>query len=223
MPVNSITTLLRSLKHCCVLYCSGGRGLQIEWYGDASGVGYNLDNLEAYMETNSPDLISYTEISRASNDKPTEFEDNDNFCSVFKGFFVPPKNGSYTFYILSNDVARLFLSPNTSAEHVELIAEAPQYTRGRWDYFDSQKSAKIKLQGGKPYYIKVWHYQGYGGWEIEFGAKFHDTSITSSEAYGEHEQQHIQVLSEIKKETHVSNFTTYCKANDCTVIVSIVA
>lgn len=166
------------------------------------------------METISPDIISYTEFSYASDGSPTEFADDYNFCSVFKGFFIPPEDGLYTFYIQSDDVSRLFLSPNTSAEHVELIAEAPQYTRGRWDYFDSQKSAKINLQGGKPYYIQAWHYQGYGGWEIEFGAKFHNTNITSNEVYGEHEQQHIQVLSEIKKETHVSRLI-HCKANDC--------
>ena len=175
----------------------------IEWYGATSEVAYNLDNFETFMKTTPSDLISYTEISRASNNKPTEFEENENFCSVYKGFVVLPQNGSYTFYIRADDVARLYLSPNTSAEHVELIAEAPQYTRGRWDYFDSQKSSKMILQSAKPYYLEAWYCQGYGTWEIEFGAKYHDTNITSSQAYGEHERQHIQVSSEIRKETHV--------------------
>lgn len=201
-------------------YYSGGRGLKIEWYTDISGIGYNLDNFETYMETNSPNLIGYTEVSRANDDEPTGFEDSDNLCLVFRGFFIPPIDGLYTLYILSDDIARLFISPNTSAEHVELFAESPQYSRGRWDYFDSQKSEKITLQGGKPYYIEAWLYQGYGGWEVAFGAKLHNTNITSSQAYGEHELQHIQVLSEIKKETHVSSFMFgYGKENDDPVIV----
>lgn len=187
----------------------------IEWYRGTSSVWYNLDNFKTFMATNSPNLTSYTEIARASNNEVTEFEENEIFCSVYKGFVVLPWNGSYTFYIRSDDIARLYLSPNTSAEHVELIAEAPQYTRGRWDYFDSQQSAKMALQSGKPYYIEAWHCQGYGAWEIQFGAKFHDTNITSSQAYGEHEQQHIQVFSEIRKETHVSKEKLLCHMQWC--------
>ena len=181
----------------------GGRGLQVEWYKTTSDVIFNLDNFETFMQTNSPDLITYTEVARASSNEPTEFE-NEYFCSVYKGFVVPPQNGSYTFYVRSDDTARLYLSPNTSAEDAELIAEAPQYTREEWDYFSSQKSAKINLQGGKAYYMEAWHCQGCCPWEIEFGAKLHDTSITEQQAYGEHEQQLIQILSEIRKETHVS-------------------
>ena len=181
----------------------GGRGLQVEWYKTTSDVIFNLDNFETFMQTNSPDLITYTEVARASSNEPTEFK-NEYFCSVYKGFVVPPQNGSYTFYVRSDDTARLYLSPNTSAEDAELIAEAPQYTREEWDYFSSQKSAKINLQGGKAYYMEAWHCQGCCPWEIEFGAKLHDTSITEQQAYGEHEQQLIQILSEIRKETHVS-------------------
>lgn len=156
------------------------------------------------MQTNPPDLISYTEIARASDDEPTEFEDQEYFCLVYKGFFVPPKNGSYTLYIKSDDFARLYLSTNASTGQTELVAEALEYT--------TQKSIKITLQAGKAYYIEVLHCQGCCGWEIEFGAKYHDTNITSSQAYGEHEQQHIQVLSEIRKEAHVRIIVRSCVA-----------
>ena len=182
----------------------GGRGLQVEWYKVTNNEVYNLDNFEIFLQTNSPDLITYTEVARASDDDPMEFWEDETFCSVYKGFVVPPQNGSYTFYIRSDDASRLYLSPNISAEYIELIAEAPQYSRRTWDYFDSQRSAKINLQSGEAYYIEAWHCQGCCAWEIEFGAKFHDTNITSREAYGEHEQQLIQVLSEIKHETQVS-------------------
>lgn len=183
---------------------TGGRGLQVEWYSGTNNVWYNLDNFEIFLQTNFPDQVTYTEVAwDKKNNEPIEFVDNEYFCSVYRGFFVPPQNGWYTFYIRSDDVSRLYLSSNTSSEDVELIAYADQYTRGSWDYLDSQKSTKIYLQGGKPYYIKVLHCQGCCSWEIEFGAKFHDTNITSSQAYGEHEQQLIQILSEIRKETHV--------------------
>lgn len=181
----------------------GGRGLQVEWYKVTNNEVYNLDNFETFLQTNSPDLITFTEVAHASNNDPIEFWEDETFCSVYRAFFVPPQNGLYTFYIRSDDASRLFLSSNSSAEYIELIAEAPQYTRGTYDYFDSQRSAKIYLQS-KVYYIEVWHCQGCCAWEIEFGVKFHDTNITSREAYGEHEQQLIQVFSEIRNETQVS-------------------
>ena len=194
-----VITFLNAL--CIILL--GGRGLQVEWYKVTNSEVYNLDYFEIFKETISPDLITYTEVARASNNDLMEFWEDETFCSVYKGFIVPPQNGSYTFYIRSDDTSRLYLSPNVSAEYIELIAEAPQYTRGTWDYFDSQKSVKINLQSGKAYYMEAWHCQGCCAWEIEFGAKFHNTNITSREAYGEHEQQLIQVLPEIRNETHV--------------------
>ena len=76
---------------------------------------------------------------------------------------------------------------------------------GTWDYYDSQKSVPKDLKSGQAYYIEVLHYQDYGGWwNIRFGAKFHNTIMTPSQAYGEHEEQRIQISSEIRKETHVS-------------------
>ena len=87
-----------------------------------------------------------------------------------------------------------------------MVAESPHYSRERWDYFESQKSVPLELKSGQPYYIEVLHHQTrYGGWHVEFGAKFHNTNMTSSQAYGEHEKQRIQISSEIRKETQVSS------------------
>ena len=93
-----------------------------------------------------------------------------------------------------------------SAEHVEQIAFAPQYTRGLYDYFSSQISDPITLESGKPYYLEVLHTQGGGPWDIGFGAKYHNTNLTSSEAYGEHEEQQIMLSAEIVKEMQVRRY-----------------
>ena len=53
--------------------------------------------------------------------------------------------------------------------------------------------------------MEALHHQGsYGGWNVEFGAKFHNTNTTSSQVYGEYEKQRIQISSETRKEIHVS-------------------
>ena len=163
-----------------------------------------MDNFRAYANANPANFSSYTEIAYATYQQSTEFADSNNFNSRYRGYFVPPADGLYTFYIRSDDNSRFYLSPNTSVEHAEIIAGAPQHTRRRWDLYDSQISVPQELKIGQAYYMEVLHYQGHGPWGVDFGVKCHNTTMTSSQAYGEHEVQRILTSSEIKKETHVS-------------------
>ena len=180
---------------------------------DNGGAQYNLDSFREHADANPTEFTSYSEIAFASNRRPpAEFGEDFGFNSRYRGYFVPPYDGLYTFYIRSDDNSRLFLSPNSSVEHAEVIAESPYYSRELWDSYDSQKSVPLDLKSGQAYYIEALHYQNYGGgWHVEFGAKFHNTTMTSSQAYGEHERQRIQISSEIRKETHVSYITDYNK------------
>ena len=171
-----------------------------------NGAQYDLDNFRTYADMNPTNLSSFAEIAFATDSQlPAEFGEDFNFNSRYRGYFIPPYDGLYTFYIRSDENSRLFLSPNNSVEYAKVIAESPYYSRERWDYYESQKSVPLELKSGQAYYIEVLHHQtAGGGWHVEFGAKFHNTTMTSSQAYGEHEKQRIQISSEIRKETHVS-------------------
>ena len=171
-----------------------------------NGAQYNLDNFRAHADQYPTEFRSYADIALGTNERqPAEFGETFHFNSRYRGYFVPPYDGLYTFYIRSDDNSRLFLSPNNSVEHAEVIAESPYWSAGRWNRFASQKSVPLELKSGQYYYIEALQYQSTaGGWLVEFGAKFHNTTMTSSQAYGEHEEQRIQVSSEIRKETHVS-------------------
>jgi len=158
-----------------------------------------------FANDSPPNYESYTEIGFATSQRPLEFGEDTYFNSRYMGYFVPAWNGTYTFYIRCDDLCRFYLSPNMSTEHVEQIAFAPQYTRELYDYFPTQISDPIELEGGKPYYLEVLHTQGSGPWDIGFGAKYHNTNLTSSQAHGEHEEQKIVLSAEIEKETQVSN------------------
>ena len=184
----------------------GGRGLLREVYVGDNGAQYNLNGFRAHADENPPSFSSYAEIAFATNRRPpAEFGEDFRFNSRYRGYFVPPYDGLYTFYIRSDDNSRLFFSPNSSVEHAEIIADAPFYTWERWNFYDSQKSVPLELKSGQAYYLEALHYQNqHGGWHVEFGAKFHNTTMTSSEVYGEHEEQRIQISAEIRKETHVS-------------------
>ena len=143
----------------------GGRGLLREvWTGGSD----SLDNIEQRprAENTSPQERAYRD-----EDSPREFGERYNFVQRFSGFFVPPLTSLYTFVIRSYDHSRLYLSPNVSDEHKQLIAYAPQHTRRRWNYFPTQTAAPILLEAGKAYYMEAISNQGGGYWDLGISAK----------------------------------------------------
>jgi hypothetical protein len=135
---------------------------------------------------------------RAYRDKtfPSEFGERNYFNQRYSGFFVPPLDSYYTFNLISDDPGRLYLSPNTSREHKELIAQV-QYWSNTWDRYESQLSSPIYLEAGQSYYIEAVNRQGTGGWNIGFGAKLHNLSWTSDTALADHEVQSIEITSAV--------------------------
>ena len=65
----------------------------------------------------------------------------------YTGFFVPPIDSYYTLNINSDDGARLYLSPNASRDHKELVAYIRYYTTG-WNQVHTQISKPIYLKAG---------------------------------------------------------------------------
>ena len=131
---------------------SGGRGIVREvWTKDYSS---NLDRVDERPYGYPNTSFNWTVQERAYRDyqNPAEFGERTYFQQRYSGFFVPPIDSLYTFNFISDDRLRLYLSPNTSREHKELIAYANSHTRGKWNNFDTQFSRPIPLQGGM--YIK---------------------------------------------------------------------
>ena len=84
---------------------------------------------------------------RNSWNYPSEFGESTRFTQRYTGFFVPPLDSYYTFNLISDDGARLYLSPNMSREHKELVAYISSYSF-TWDRFSTQKSQPIYLKAG---------------------------------------------------------------------------
>ena len=62
-----------------------------------------------------------------------EFGESTYFTQRFSGFFVPPMSSVYTFNIHSDDLSRMYFSPNASSEYLgEPIISIPQWTRFRY-------------------------------------------------------------------------------------------
>lgn len=54
-------------------------------------------------------------LPEASSPTQASFAESTSFSDRLRGFFVPPSDNNYTFYIQADDQAELYLSMNESA------------------------------------------------------------------------------------------------------------
>jgi len=106
----------------------------------------------------------------------------DNFTDALLGFFVPPTNGLYVFFCNSDDDSDLFLSTDSSASDLRLIAQETAWagplnwgasggtvSQVRSDTFvdpttgTTPYASGISLVSGKRYAMEMVHHQGGGG------------------------------------------------------------
>ena len=82
----------------------------------------------------------------------------DNYGARIAGYIVPPRNGTYTFWVSSDDQGQLFLSSDDNPDNLSVepiaqvltnVAESPP----SWDEFPEQKSDPVELMAGKFYYF----------------------------------------------------------------------
>ncbi|WP_161890905.1 PA14 domain-containing protein [Pontibacter russatus] len=142
----------------------------------------------------------------------------DHYGQRIRGFVTAPHSGEYTFWLASDDAGELWLSPSDDATKKVKIASVKGYTSIRqWDKYASQRSARVRLEAGKRYYIEALHLEAAGsdhlavGWQLPSGALerpiagsrlspySHAPSISSS----------MQVASATQKEPFLSEVTAY--------------
>lgn len=88
----------------------------------------------------------------------------DDYAQRMYGFVVPEITGEYVFYIAADDAGSLFLSPDENPANVKQIARTSVWTNPRqYTKSPSQKSAPVKLEKGKKYYMEVIMFEGGGG------------------------------------------------------------
>jgi RHS repeat-associated protein len=81
-----------------------------------------------------------------------------------RGYVIPPTNGSYVFWIASDDHSELWLSTSESPALKQRIARVDNWTSSKiWNSEPNQQSAAVTLVGGQRYYIEALQSQGGGG------------------------------------------------------------
>ncbi|HUS73710.1 MAG TPA: FN3 associated domain-containing protein, partial [Sedimentisphaerales bacterium] len=114
--------------------------------------------------TSSPDYPD----NPSGSSEPMLFEVPENWADDYgtrmHGFLYPPDNGSYRFWIASDDNSELWLSTDTNPANKSMIAFVPEWTNSReWNRYESQHSDWIALAAGQKYYIEALHKEGTSG------------------------------------------------------------
>jgi len=105
----------------------------------------------------------------------------DNYSSRVSGYFVPPSNGDYVFFLAADDAANLYLSTDDKPANKKLIAQESGWSNQyQWQtigggstvedkrsdtFFSSEWPTpnQITLRAGQRYYIEILHDEGTGG------------------------------------------------------------
>ncbi len=162
----------------------------------------------AKFTNNSPDFVSYLPYFEwnPSGTIGTVADNNfgDNYGDQIIGYFYPPVDGDYAFYVCSDDPSQLFLSTDDNPANKKLIAQeagwsnprnftsigggsvvedkcSQTFTNTQWPIKDpGTGGAKITLSKGKAYYIETLHKEGGGGDNCAVAVAAPDGSIDSS-------------------------------------------
>ena len=86
------------------------------------------------------------------------FNWGNSYGTRIRGYLHPPTDGSYTFWIASDECSELWLSTDGNPANASKIA----YVSGstllyEWSKYPSQQSTPIYLNAGQKYYIEVLH------------------------------------------------------------------
>lgn len=181
---------------------SGGRGLLRELWDE--GFRWGLSHIPSLTPASPGYGAATTDIAWMETGYPSPLNETTLFAHKVTGFLVPPTSGTYTLYVRSDDQSQFSLSTTANPANLSVVASAHQWTRNRWDFFATQRSEPMELEGGKPYYLEVLHSQGGGPYDLLLGLKFHNSNKTRGEVPAEHEVQRVVISSTIVMETHVS-------------------
>ena len=130
----------------------------------ANGDVASLTN-SAKFQNNVPDLRFYLSrfYWRSSERLPTA--GLDNYGSRISGWFTPPSNGLYRFFLASDDGGQLFLNTNetdSASPAGKVLIARNDGARSYYTNNDASMSANLWLNGGQKYYIETLQKEGAG-------------------------------------------------------------
>lgn len=89
----------------------------------------------------------------------------DNYGSRISGFFIPPSNGLYRFFLASDEASQLFLNPSATGSDNpagKVLIARNDAARAYYTNNDASMSTNLYLVGGQRYYIEALQKDGTG-------------------------------------------------------------
>jgi regulation of enolase protein 1 (concanavalin A-like superfamily) len=133
----------------------GGLGMAQGAHGILREVWFGIEGTSVASLTNHanfPDNPSTTNLVTDFFEAPTDIA--DFYGQRMHGYIVPPTTGDHVFWIASDDAGSLYLSTNEDPVNVVPVASVPGWTSSReWTKYPEQRSASIRLEAGRFYYI----------------------------------------------------------------------
>ncbi|MBN2506439.1 MAG: lamin tail domain-containing protein [Verrucomicrobia bacterium] len=147
-----------------------------EYWTDITGT--SLGNLLADPHyPDHPSGVSFEELFEA----PPHWA--DNYGTRMRGYVHPPASGDYRFWIATDDQGELYLSSDETPSRRVRIASVPSWTGSRvWeesrdDLYLAQRSALIRLEAGRRYYVEALQKEGGGGDNLAVGWQLPDGTL----------------------------------------------
>ncbi|CAG2210937.1 unnamed protein product [Mytilus edulis] len=174
----------------------GNRGLIWERWNETTSTFANLETTIAGLTGSEPDYST-------SQIDDFFFEDEGNsFVSRVKGFFVPPSNGEYTFHILGNGGARLYLTTNAA---------------------DTQNPAsKVNRCKKMCYYIEAIHQVTSGSAKLQVAARFLNTELLNTQTgFAKQERVRLKFGSTVVKAVQTMTITGFSSMNQTNAVYQV--
>ncbi|XP_019376481.1 PREDICTED: fibrocystin isoform X5 [Gavialis gangeticus] len=119
------------------------------------------------------------------------------FRSRLRGFFVAPQTNNYTFWILADGKASLYLSltedPGSKVKIASLPAGVSQWSEHwekNWNQSWQPKSQKFELTGGSRYYLEALHHGTAPSTGMRVGIQLHNTWLNPDVINTYHREKH---------------------------------
>ena len=143
-------------------------GVTHTFYRNLSGDGLSVLTSSSNFPNNPTDWEVRDEIDSRN--------EGDNFGRTVRAFLIPPVTADYTFWLAGDSSCALLTSPDedpTKATSRAFFNGSTDYQE--WDKYLGQKTSKLSLVAGKPYYFELRQKESTGqdhlslAWQIKSG------------------------------------------------------
>ncbi|HEX3134343.1 MAG TPA: PA14 domain-containing protein, partial [Planctomycetota bacterium] len=106
----------------------------------------------------------------------------ESYFQRLRGFVIPPADGAYSFWVVGDDEAELWLSSDETSANQRRIAVCPSTKAaaagyGKWEDRPGQRSEPVMLKAGRRYYIEALHKENGGLDHVEVGWQLPDGTM----------------------------------------------